>query len=181
MRNIVMIAGILALFLAGGGPVWAGPSKAAIAVAKANITQETMDAMVEAMGPIVRRQIQGAFAADPLGDEAEKVFMSIFLGKFSLQFVSNFLLDVAELYDADFSPQELTEIAAFYATPAGKAMLAKSPRIRAQSGKVGQAVGAAVSERAYREMQTIVSDRGAELFRAPDDLARVEKFLGLDQ
>lgn len=179
MRKTVLIVGTLVALSLGSSAAWTAPSKTAIAVAKANISAETMTAMTDAMGPIVRRQILAAFAADPLGEEAEKVFMSIFLGKFSLQFVSNFLLDVAELYDAEFSAEELTEIAAFYATPAGKAMLEKSPLIRAQSGRIGQAVGEAVSERSYRDMRTAVAERGASLFRDPDDLARVQKFLGL--
>lgn len=180
MRKFVLIAGLVSALVLPGAQAWAGPSKDAIAIAKANISAQTMDAMTKAMGPVVRRQIQGAFAADPMSDEGEKVFMSIFLGKFSMQFVSNFLLDVAELYDVEFTPEELSEIAAFYATPAGKAMLLKSPLIRAQSGKVGQAVGQAVSERSYREMREVVAERGAELFRAPQDLVRVQKFLGLE-
>lgn len=181
MKNFGAAVSVWVLLLFMGVQAHALPSKAAISVAKANISSQTMAAMTQAMLPIVRRQIQGAFAADPLGDEAEKVFMSIFFGKFSHQFVSNFLLDVAEIYDAEFSPEELSAIAAFYKTPGGKAMLEKLPLVRARSGKIGQAVGAAVSERSYRDMRSMVEERGESLFRDAKDLARVQAFLGLGQ
>ena len=52
------------------------------------------------------------------------------------------------LYDRHFSEEELMAATAFYRTPAGKSMLAKTPLVVQESFSIGQRWGAEIGQRA---------------------------------
>jgi hypothetical protein len=71
--------------------------------------------------------------------------------------------EVARLYAANFSEQELKEVVAFYKTPAGKKLLVQQPKIIDSSMKFAQEWANRLSDQVIGKMREEMKKRGHAL------------------
>jgi hypothetical protein len=77
--------------------------------------------------------------------------------------------EIAALYARTFTEQELKDILAFYATPSGRSMLAKTPALMQESVAIGQAWGARKAEAVIARIKAEQdAKRDAEAAKADD-------------
>lgn len=111
---------------------------------------------LEAMWPIIAQQNlkanEKALAA--FREELEKAYR---------EEAGRMVDETARIYARHLSVRELTELAAFYRTPTGKAVLAKMPVIAEESMTAGAAIGADVSAKAIEKARERLKKRGFEL------------------
>jgi hypothetical protein len=71
--------------------------------------------------------------------------------------------EVARLYTADFSEQELKDILAFYKSPVGQKLLEKQPQVIDNSMKFAQTWANKLSEEVVAKMREELKKRGHTL------------------
>jgi hypothetical protein len=139
------------------------PSAAALATAKELIAVKGGNAIYEPIVPGVIEQARSVFLrTNPtLSKDLNEV-----TGKLRTEYApksAELLNDVAKLYAARFTEQELKDALAFYKTPLGRKMLAEEPAILDQSLKNAQTWANRLSEEVIRKIRAEMKKKGHDI------------------
>ena len=139
------------------------PSATAIATAKELITVKGATALYEPLVPGVIEQAKGIFLqtnpmlAKPLNEVAAKLKADYAARG------AEVLNDMAKLYAAHFTEQELKDALAFYKSPLGRKMIAEEPKVLDQSMKNAQAWADKLSQEIIAKMRAEMKKRGHDI------------------
>ncbi|MCC0065504.1 MAG: DUF2059 domain-containing protein [Rhodovulum sp.] len=140
----IALAATLAL---PGQSAAADPADDAAYIVSQALTPEMFDGMTAALGPLVASAMtndlrnQGITVSDM--DAVTAITFEILREEFS----SLMSAQVTQLYLENFSPLELSDIATFYRSETGQAMLRKTPRLMQEAALMGQSVAAEAANR----------------------------------
>jgi hypothetical protein len=159
----IMFALGLALTLGSGAANAQQPSATALATAKELITVKGAAAVYEPLVPGVIEQAKGVFQqANPtLAKELNEV-----AGKLRAEYAprsAEVLNEIAKLYAARFTEQELKDTLAFYKSPLGRKLLVEEPSILDQSMRNAQTWANRFSEEVMMKIRTEMKKRGHEI------------------
>ena len=102
-----------------------------------NIEQQMMGGF-EAMKPIIEQQS----AQLNLSDEKQVEFMQAYKDWFAEDLDRQAMMDeFAQLYESEFTPDEIEEMIQFYQTPLGQKMLRKTPLLTKRGAEIGMKAG----------------------------------------
>jgi uncharacterized protein len=165
VRASMLGASILALAIAASiGTAGAQqPSATAMLTAKELITVKGAASLYEPLIPGVIEQAKSVFMqANPtLGKDLNEVAT-----KLRAEYASrsaDVVNDVAKLYAARFTEQELKDVLAFYKSPLGRKMLKEEPDILDQSMKNAQTWANRLSEEIFIRIRAEMKKRGHEI------------------
>jgi hypothetical protein len=165
VRASTLGASILALAIAASiGTAGAQqPSATAMLTAKELITVKGAASLYEPLIPGVIEQAKSVFMqANPtLGKDLNEVAT-----KLRAEYASrsaDVVNDVAKLYAARFTEQELKDVLAFYKSPLGRKMLKEEPDILDQSMKNAQTWANRLSEEIFIRIRAEMKKRGHEI------------------
>ena len=139
-------------------PARADPVDDARAIIAATVTDEAMSGVLAAMGPVIFGAMENEFRNAGIELSDTEAFANILIEEFMAGYIEAVSAEMVTIYVEEFTADELAGIAAFFASPAGKAMAAKT----AVLAQRGAAVGAQVGQQAAMA----VSDRVAARLRA---------------
>ena len=162
-RTPIKLALGLALALCVGAADAQQPSPSAITTAKELITVKGAVALYDPLVPGVIEQAKSVFLqANPtLGKDLNEVALNLRAEYAPRR--TEILDDVAKLYAARFTEQELKDALAFYKSPLGKKLLAEEPNVLDQSMKNAQAWADRLSQEVIGKIRTEMKKRGHEI------------------
>lgn len=134
-----MIVGILLSL--GALPLAADPKTDADYIVSQVASIEVFDSAIKAQAPIMKSAIENDLRKKGITLSDIDVFFDIFFDEFLELFVEKMQARTAQLYVDIFSPQELSDLAAFYKSESGQALIAKTPTIIQASTEIGQIAG----------------------------------------
>ena len=151
MKQAHLPAVLLSAALTLAAPAAADPVADAQSIISATITEEAMSGVLTAMGPILVGAMDSEFRKNGIELSDTEVFSRILMEEFMAGYLDAMRGEMVAVYVEEFTPDELAGIAAFYNSPAGQAVAAKTP-VLAQRGAavgavVGQKAGLAVADR----------------------------------
>lgn len=139
-------------------PAPADPHEDARAIIAATVTEDAVSGVLAAMGPVIFGAMENEFRNNGIVVSDTETFIAIVIEEFMAGYIGALRAEMATIYVEEFTAEELAGIAGFYASPAGRAMAAKTATLAQRGAQVGGRVG----ERAALE----VSDRVAARLRA---------------
>lgn len=155
---------ILALSLSCAGPAFAQqPSAAATAAAKELITVTGANTI---FNPLVAGVVEQAKVLYLQQDPALAKDLNEIAANLRTALAPRFSEindEVARLYTAEFSEQELKEILAFYKSPAGQKLLEQQPKVIDNSMKFAQTWANKLSDEVVAKMRDELKKRGHTL------------------
>ncbi|MTW10624.1 DUF2059 domain-containing protein [Pseudoduganella eburnea] len=118
-----------------------------------SLMEQTMKASMQQMEPAMAQTMEAAINANKKLNaeqkaqalELAKSKLPVMVGKMRTMFADPALIDemqvaVTQIYARNYSLEEINQLAAFYRTPLGKKMMAKTPAIAAESMAVSQQI-----------------------------------------
>jgi hypothetical protein len=164
-RRALLPALVVALGLVGvvGPAVAQQPSPAALAAARELATIKGADALLHPLiaGVIERAKLTLLQTNPLLGKEFNEV-----AAKLRAEYAArhtDLMNEVAKLYAARFTEQELKEVIAFYKTSAGRKLLTEEPKLVEQTMNAAQAWGNKLSEEVIARFRAEMRKRGHEI------------------
>jgi hypothetical protein len=157
---------VVALSLACASPVafaQSQPSPAAMAAAKELITVTSANAI---FNPLIAGVVEQAKILYLQQDPGLSKDLNEIAAKMRTDLAPRFSElndEVARLYTADFSEQELKDILAFYKSPVGQKLLEKQPQVIDNSMKFAQTWANKLSEEVVAKMREELKKRGHTL------------------
>lgn len=139
MRRMFVFA--MASFTFFAAPSWAGPQEDATYIVEQTVTKSMFEAALEAQRPLIIPAMENQLAKKGVVFSDITGFANIFMEEFIDEFTEFMQRDTVGLYLAQFSPEELSEIAAFYSSTAGQALLRETPKLMQNAARIGQLAG----------------------------------------
>ncbi len=160
---IVLALGMALAAWAGAAGAQHQPSPKAVAIAKELITTKGAVALYDPLVPGVIEQAKSVFLrANPtLGKDLNEVALKL-RAEYAPRSVE-IINDVANLYAARFSEQELRDALTFYKSPLGRKLLVEEPNILDQSMKNAQSWADQLSQEVIAKIRTEMKKRGHEI------------------
>ncbi|WP_431205319.1 DUF2059 domain-containing protein [Bradyrhizobium betae] len=137
-RRLLMIAGLL-LLLAGGASAEPPSPEAMTAARKLVVTLRIADQYRTAL-PQLLLKLRPVVAQDRPEIERDYDAMTAPGAEIYAPYVAAMTDQIAAVYAATFTPEELRQIEAFYALPAGQKYLEKADALAVASAQIGQDV-----------------------------------------
>ncbi|MEO0485934.1 MAG: DUF2059 domain-containing protein [Pseudomonadota bacterium] len=170
MRPLRTAAIIAATILSA--PLAADPTSDAQAISAATVTPEILAGTFDVFRPLIADAIVGQMAANGVEISDPDALVDIIIDQFGANFLQG-LRDAQTAYFLEnFSAEDLSAIATFYATGAGQRMIDATPELMA----VGAAAGEQLGQQAFIDArQTIANRIEAEgiLIESPSTLKRL--------
>ncbi|GFE51391.1 hypothetical protein So717_31440 [Roseobacter cerasinus] len=160
MKTFLMTA---ALALSLAAPVAADPEKDADYIVAQTVTDELFLGALTAQRPLVRDALTQQFGQRGIVISDMDRFMDIFFAEFVGEFTDTMRGEIRKLYLAEFSPDELSTIAEFYATPAGQSLVERTPELMLTLAQTGQVAGQRAGENAGGRVARRLEDEGISL------------------
>jgi hypothetical protein len=162
-RTPIVLALGFALAVCVGAADAQQPSASALAAAKELITVKGAAAIYDPVVPgVVEQARRVLLQANPtLGKDLNEVAL-----KLRAEYAprgAEILNEVAKLYAARFSEQELKDALAFYKSPLGRKLLAEEPTVLDQSMKSAQSWADRLSEEVITRIRVEMKKRGHEI------------------
>jgi uncharacterized protein len=162
-RTPIMLALGFALAVCVGAADAQQPSANAVAAAKELITVKGASAIYDPLVPgVVEQARRVLLQANPtLGKDLNEV-----AAKLRAEYAprgAEILNEVAKLYAARFTEQELKDALAFYKSPLGRKLLAEEPTVLDQSMKSAQSWADRLSQEVITRIRVEMKKRGHEI------------------
>jgi hypothetical protein len=158
-----VVAGLACVFLAGAvcaqAPVASERVAAARALVAAAGTSETFNNVL----PLLTNQLRPSFLAlapDKAGEIND--VLDKLMERFKAR-SAEVIEEIARIYAAEFSIEDMEAITAFYRTPAGRKLVAKLPVIAQRSMVIGQRWGMQLGREIEAEAKRELKKRGIDL------------------
>ena len=117
-------------------PAPADPVEDARAIIDATVTEDAVSGVLAALGPVIFGAMENALRANGIEVSDPETFGNIIVAEFMAGYIDAMRSEIATIYVEEFTAEELAGIAGFYASPAGRAMAAKTAKL-AQRGAEG--------------------------------------------
>ncbi|MFT4621086.1 MAG: hypothetical protein ACI9KS_002220 [Sulfitobacter sp.] len=159
-------------------PVFADAETDSNFIAERTVTAEALRATMEVLGPILAQAIEFQLSQNQIELSDPEGFISLIGQEFEGVYLEELKAQTAALQREVFTADELAGIAAFYATPAGEALILKTPSLMQRSQQIGEQLGAlALREAGFRLAQRI-EDEGISFTEDPAMMNRLRDLLG---
>lgn len=156
-----ILAAALAFSLAV--PAGADPEQDASYVVDQIVSEEMFVGAVTAQRPVIEASLTRQFAQKGIVISDMDRFMDIFFEEFMSEFTARMQSEVQKVYLTEFTAEQLAAIAEFYATPAGQALVERSPKLTQTLAETGQIVGQRAADNAGARVATRLEKDGISL------------------
>ncbi len=160
-RRLLTIAGTL-LFLVCGASAQS-PSPEAMNVARKLVVTLKIADQYRALLPQLLLQIRPVVAQDRSEIERDYDAMTAPGSEIYAPFVAAMIDQIATVYAASFTVDELRQIEAFYAQPAGRKFLEKSDALARASAQIGQDVSQKAADELKQRLIEALRQKGHKL------------------
>ena len=157
-------------------PVVADPVKDSAFIATQTVTREALQVTFEAFTPMLGQVVEYQLSQNEIQLDDPDTFASLIREEFEAVFLQELRAQTAAVQIELFSENELAEIATFYGTDAGKALIRNTPLLMARGQQVGQQLGVVALQEAGFRLATRIAEEGLSFSSDP---AVTEKLLGL--
>lgn len=130
----------LSIALLGTG-AQADPQADADYIVSQTMTREMFEGAIAAQRSLIISAIQNDLRAQGINLPDPDRFFDLFLEEFIAEFTDSMRDQSASIYLDRFSAEELADIAGFYRTPAGQALVAATPDLMMAGAEMGQQAG----------------------------------------
>ncbi len=161
-RTLTMIALLVA-------PVpnllFAGPDEDAAFIVEQTVNKTIFTGAFEALRPTLSSAVQfelekqGVTASDP------EAYLDIYIEEMVAEFVDLMRIETIQYYKSKFSEQELADIAAFYATQSGQAMIKLTPELMQFGAEAGARTGQIAGAQAYKRVELRLQAEGITIHK----------------
>jgi len=121
--------------------LFADPQADADYIISQTVTREMFEAAISAQRPIIISAIQNDLRAKGITLPDPDRFFDLLMSEFIDEFTRTMQSQTASLYFDNFSEQQLADIAAFYKTESGQALIAATPAIMMEGARMGHVAG----------------------------------------
>ncbi|MDN5003351.1 DUF2059 domain-containing protein [Bradyrhizobium sp. GCM10027634] len=160
-RRLLTIAGIL-LFFVGGASAQAPSPEAMTAARKLVVTLKIAD-QYRALLPQLLLKLRPVVAQDRPEIERDYDAMTAPGAEIYAPFFTAMVDQIAAVYAASFTLDELRQIEAFYAQPAGQKFLAQSDGLAQASAQIGQDVSQKAADQLKQRLIETLRQKGHKL------------------
>lgn len=160
-RRLLTIAGIF-LFLVCGASAQA-PSPDAMAAARKLVVTLRIADQYRALLPQLLLKLRPVVAQDRPEIERDYDAMTAPGSAIYAPFLGSMVDQIAALYAASFSADELRQIETFYAQPAGQKFLAKSDALAQASAQIGQDISLKAADELKQRLIEALRQKGHKL------------------
>ncbi|MCW1996041.1 hypothetical protein ACVJGC_004989 [Bradyrhizobium diazoefficiens] len=160
-RRLLTIAGTL-LFLVCGASAQAPPPEAMNAARKLVVTLKIAD-QYRTLLPQLLLKLRPVVAQDRPEIERDYDALTAPGAEIYAPFVASMIDQIAALYAASFTVDELRQIEAFYAQPVGRKFLEKSDALAQASMQIGQDVGQKAADELKQRLIEALRQKGHKL------------------
>ena len=160
-RRLLTIAGIL-LFFVGGASAQAPSPEAMTAARKLVVTLKIAD-QYRALLPQLLLKLRPVVAQDRPEIERDYDAMTAPGAEIYAPFFTAMVDQIAAVYAASFTLDELRQIEAFYAQPAGQKFLAQSDVLAQASAQIGQDVSQKAADQLKQRLIETLRQKGHKL------------------
>lgn len=160
MKSLMTSAALtLALCL----PAQAGPQEDIDYIVEQTVTRDLFEAALHTQRGMIISATQAQLAAKDVTISDPEQFFDIFVDEWIEAFTDSMRAQTGTLYRDLFSDQELADIAEFYATPSGQAMIRQTPQLMKDAGALGQRAGIAAMETVGPRLARRLKAEGVEI------------------
>ena len=170
-------APVFAAFICIPSASYAGANEDAQFIVEKTVTPEMFAGVAVAMRPVLTSAISNDLRDLGITLNDPDRFFDVFIEEFMDEFLTLTKDEMIALQLAVFTPEELEGIAAFYATPAGVALLAKTPRLIQDGASIGQRVGAIAGANAGPRVAARLRNEDVLTVESPNVLERLIEML----
>ncbi len=150
-----------------GGPAFADPQADADYIVSQIVTQTLFEGAIKAQAPMITSAVQNDLRAIGIELPDPDRFMELFIAEFIGEFTTSMQAQTGEIYLDKFSADELHEIASFYRTPAGQAMIDATPDLMLAGAQLGAKAGQQAGRNAGRRLADTIEAEGLMLVEDP--------------
>lgn len=159
-RRLLLIAGTL-LFLVGGASAQT-PSPEAMDAARKLVATTKLADQYRAQLPVILLTLKPVLVQDRPELEREYNALTEMIADIYTPFLNSMIDQMAAVYASNFTVDEMKQIEAFYAHPAGQKLLQKWPALTQQSTQIGQDVGRKAAEELKQRLGEALRQKGAK-------------------
>ncbi|MBC9880687.1 DUF2059 domain-containing protein [Bradyrhizobium sp. INPA01-394B] len=160
-RRLLTIAGFLLFFVAGASAQ--APSPEAMTAARKLVDTLKIADQYRALLPQLLLKLRPVVAQDRPEIERDYDAMTAPGAEIYAPFVTAMLDQIAAVYAATFTLDELRQIEAFYAQPAGQKLLAQSDALAQASTQIGQDISQKAADQLKQRLIETLRQKGHKL------------------
>ena len=160
-------ASALAVILALAPSAQADPRADAAAIVQATVTADIVSGALSAMRPVLISAISNDLQRLNIQLADPERFFDVFIEEFQAEFIAVMRDEMVDIQLNNFTPQELSDIAAFYTTSSGRALIAKTPVIMQASALIGQRAGQRAGQNAAPRVAARLEAEGIPMTTDP--------------
>ncbi|KCV81925.1 hypothetical protein ATO10_08768 [Actibacterium atlanticum] len=166
-----------ALLVATALPATATPQDDARYIVEQTVTEQLFEAAILAQQTYISAAISHQLAQQGIEVSDMPAFMGIIVDEMLASFTAGMKAEMETFYVENFTDKELADLAKFYATPTGQALMAKQPELISHSTAAGAQVGRDVQQGLLPAVAARVNADGIEI----GEPGMTERFLELFQ
>ena len=141
-------------------PARADPRSDAEYIVSQTVTRAFFEGAFAAARPTIIGSVQNDFRAKGVSLPDPDRFFDLFMAEFMDEFVQSMRAQTASIYLENFSEQQIADIAAFYKSEAGQALVMASPALMMAGAKMGREAGQRAGENAGKRLAARIKAEG---------------------
>ncbi len=143
-----------------GAPSQADPKTDADYIVSQTVTRTLFEGALAAQRPLIIGAIQNDLRSKGVTLPDPDRFFDLFIDEFIDEFTQEMQAQTASVYLATFSGQQLADIADFYKTEAGQALIEVTPALMIEGARMGQIAGEKAGANAGRRLAARIESEG---------------------
>lgn len=155
-------------------PAWADPQADADYIVSQALTKDIFEGAIQSQRSLILSAIQHDLIQSGVSLPDPNRFFDIFIEEFIDEFTLSMRQQSAPIYLDAFTAEELSEIAAFYRTEAGQALLRQTPQLMAAGTALGQQAGLQAGQNASGRVIARLEREDINFF---DDRGMMDRFI----
>jgi len=171
MRQVTSV--VAASLLSLGSPAFADSTEDARYIVEETVTKELFETAIRAQKDLIAGALIQQLGADGITLNDPEGFIDILVEEFIDEFTVSMKDSTAELYLELFDEQELSDIAQFYSTPSGQALIAATPTLVEAGVTMGQEAGQRAGVNATPRVAARLEDEGIIITEDKDLMPRL--------
>lgn len=171
MRAIAI--GCVAAFTSFTSPLLADPQADADYIVSQTATRAMFEGAISAQRSVIIGAIQNDFRSQGITLPDPERFFDLLMSEFIDEFTQVMQAQTASIYLTNFSEGQLAEIADFYKTESGQALLAATPTLMMEGARMGQAAGEQAGANAGKRLAARIEEEGLIVVEDPGMLSRI--------
>ncbi|MCT4557585.1 MAG: DUF2059 domain-containing protein [Pelagimonas sp.] len=155
----------------------ADPQSDADYIVSQTVTRDLFNGTLVAQRPVILSAIQHDLKTRGITLTDPDRFFDLFMSEFIDEFTASMQAQTSAIYLRNFSAEELSEIAAFYKTDAGQALIATTPTLMAEGARLGQQAGMQAGLNANKRLAARIKQENLILVDDPGMMSRLMDML----